>query len=87
MIRRFVLQWVSTLFGSGSSDSPMGADPQKNSDRHAYDEKAAETQDDKPPDHPHDKLGYQTRGRIRGQRLRQNASFYFDVPFADLADC
>jgi len=87
MIRRFVLQRVPALFGSGARDSPMGADSQKNSNRDAHDQKAAKAKDDKPPDHPHDKLGYQTPGGIRLRRLCQDAAFYFGVPFTDLADC
>ena len=83
MIRAFVVQRISTFFGSGSSNSPMSADAQKNSDRNAYNQKAAETEDDKPPDHPHDKLGYQTPGGDRPQYVRQDMPYF---PFADLED-
>jgi hypothetical protein len=84
MIRAFVLQRVSAFFGSGSSNSPMSADAQKNSNRNAYNQQAAETEDDKPPDHPHDELGYQTPGGDRSRHLRQNAPYF---PFADFEDC
>jgi hypothetical protein len=86
MIRGFVLQRVSAFLGGGSSNSPMGADTQKDSNRHAHHEKAAEAKDDEPPDHPHDELGYQTLVGVRRRTLRQNASFYLGVPFADLED-
>ena len=86
MIRRFMLQRVSAFFGGGSSNSPMGADTQKDSNRHAHNEKAAEAKDDEPPDHPHDELGYQTLKPIRCVVRARMRLFYFEVPFADLAD-
>lgn len=84
MIQSFMLQRVSAFFGSGSSNSPMSADAQKNSDRNAYNQKAAETEDNKPPNHPHDELGYQTPGGDRSRYVQQNARYF---PFADLEDC
>src|ERR1700757_2677165 len=70
----------------GAGAPPVRADPQIDGDRNAYNEQAAKAQDDEPPDHPHDKLGYQTPKPIRcGVRARMRL-FYFEVPFADLDD-
>ena len=71
---------------AGSSDPPVRADTQIDGDRNAHDEQAAEAKDDEPPDHPHNELGYQTlKPMRRGVRVRM-CLFYFEVPFADLAD-
>ena len=83
MIRCFMLQRISAFFCGGSSNSPMSADAQKDSYRYAYDQEAAETEDDKPPDHPHDALGYQTPGGDRSRDVRQNVPYF---PFADFED-
>lgn len=86
MIGGFVLQRVPALFGGISGKPPVSADPQVDGNRNTHDKQAAEAQDDEPPDHPHDELGYQTLPRIRCGARARICLFYFGVPFADLAD-
>ena len=83
MIGGFVL---SAFLGGGASDPPVRADPQVDGDRNTHDKQAAEAKDDEPPDHPHDELGYQTLKPIRCVVRARMRLFYFEVPFADLAD-
>ena len=86
MIRGFVLQRVPALFGSVSGKPPVSADPQIDGDGNTHDKQAAEAKDDEPPDHPHDELGYQTLKPVRCVVRARMRLFYFEVPFADLAD-
>ena len=62
MIGGFVLP---AFLRGRSSKPPMRADTQINGNRNAHNEQAAKAKDDKPPDHPHDELGYQTLTGIR----------------------
>ena len=86
MIRGFLLQRVAALFGSVSGKPPVSADAQKDGDGNTHDQQAAEAKDDEPPDHPHDELGYQTLPGVGCGVHARMRLFYFEVPFADLAD-
>jgi predicted ATPase len=59
------------------------AHPQEQSNRHAHHDQRTKTQDDEPPGHPHDKLGYQItavnrpRRPVFGKLLSRHGTLYF----------
>jgi hypothetical protein len=54
MIHVFGIQRVMAFVRSGPRKSPPAPDTQVDGDRDTYHQQGAETEDDKPPDHPHD---------------------------------
>jgi hypothetical protein len=62
------------------------ADAQIDGDRDAHDKQAAEAKDDEPPNHSHNELGYQTLTHALRCSRAECTIYYFEVPFADLAD-
>jgi len=53
------LYFVVSIANDCAGCFQVAANPEINGDRHAHHDQGTETQDDKPPNHPHGSLGYQ----------------------------
>lgn len=83
MIRAFVLKWIVTI-SRGPRSSPVTTNSHVDGNRHAHHYQGAETQDDEPPRHPHDSLGYQKD--VENTDRPSEWLPYFDPPVADFLD-
>ena len=82
MICAFVLERFAAFLGDSRSP-PVTPDSDIDGDRHAHHHQGAESQDDEPPSHPHDSLGYQ---KVVVDTDPTPSLLYFDVPVADFFD-